>query len=332
MTKRPTDSHDLRDTLDGWLADALSRALRSEQLDQDAREALKERVLARIRDLEPFALRRPVRLASAGQPWFASEKPSVGLPARDTPTGTLRDLLYANKFKVCGNENEWVELLRSIAAGNQLALRSLYERTYRIVFTLILSITNSFETAEELTLTVFQDVWRRASTYGIASGSVLGWIMDQARSAAINRFRAGDRRHEVATLHPVFDSESLWERLAKRIVVADGGEALLPTRRDHSEPGWEEIAPGIACKLLASDEENDRVSMLVALAPGIGYPPHSHAGLEELHLLIGELWIDDRKLCPGDYHRAAAGTSDRRVWSETGCTCVLMTSPSDVLL
>ena len=47
---------------------------------------------------------------------------------------------------------------------------------------------------------------------------------------------------------------------------------------------------------------------------------------EELHLLDGELWIDDSKLYPGDYNRAEACTGDKRVWSETGCTCVLITS------
>jgi len=57
----------------------------------------------------------------------------------------------------------------------------------------------------------------------------------------------------------------------------------------------------------------------------------THAGLEELHLLEGELWIDERKLYPGDYNRAEPGTGDKRVWSETGCTCVLITSTKDVL-
>ena len=43
----------------------------------------------------------------------------------------------------------------------------------------------------------------------------------------------------------------------------------------------------------------DRISMLVRLARGANYPAHSHAGVEELHLLDGELWIDDHKLFPG---------------------------------
>jgi anti-sigma factor ChrR (cupin superfamily) len=94
---------------------------------------------------------------------------------------------------------------------------------------------------------------------------------------------------------------------------------------------WEDVAPGISSKILSSDTELDRVTMLVRLAPGACYPPHTHAGVEELHLLQGELWIEDRKLYAGDYNRSEVGTSDVRVWSETGCTCLLITSPSDVI-
>ena len=107
---------------------------------------------------------------------------------------------------------------------------------------------------------------------------------------------------------------------------------MLPPASDWKEPEWEEVTPGIFCKILATDSERDRVTMLVRLLPGVSYPPHTHAGVEELHLLSGELWIEDRLLHAGDYNYGAPGTSDQRVYSETGCTCVLITSPSDVLL
>jgi hypothetical protein len=55
-------------------------------------------------------------------------------------------------------------------------------------------------------------------------------------------------------------------------------------------------------------------------------------GFEELHLLDGELWIDDRMLVAGDLNRAEPGTKDDRVWSARGCTCVLTTSLADILL
>ena len=126
-------------------------------------------------------------------------------------------------------------------------------------------------------------------------------------------------------------SHSPWDSLAKRL-ADETGEPALPAPECGAEPEWEEVAPGIRCKLLATDDERHRVSMLVRLAPGVHYPPHRHAGVEELHLLDGELWIGDRKLRPGDYNRGEPGTVDTRVWSETGCTCVLITSTSDEIL
>lgn len=126
----------------------------------------------------------------------------------------------------------------------------------------------------------------------------------------------------------------LWDRLAARIANHPQKKASTSTRspvQDWPEPRWKEVAPGITCKLLSTDEESDRVSMLVRLAPDTAYPPHRHAGREELYLLEGELWIEDQKLLPGDYNRAEPGTSDQRVWSQTGCMCLLITSPSDQL-
>jgi RNA polymerase sigma-70 factor (ECF subfamily) len=113
---------------------------------------------------------------------------------RESETRTLGDLLYVNKAKVRVSEKDWLALVQSIAARDQLALHSLYEQTHRIVFTLIVRITNNRETAEELTLDVFHDVWRRAPTYDPAGGPVVGWILNQARSRAIDRLRFEHRK------------------------------------------------------------------------------------------------------------------------------------------
>lgn len=126
-------------------------------------------------------------------------------------------------------------------------------------------------------------------------------------------------------------ARSLQARLASRIAAETGSAPVLPQERTWSEPPWKQVAPGIECKLLSRDLARQLVSMLVRLAPGAEYPPHVHADFEELHLLHGELWIDERKLYPGDYNRAESGTGDKRVWSETGCTCVLITSTQDRL-
>ena len=152
-----------------------------------------------------------------------------------------------------------------------------------------------------------------------------------------------DCQRELGSLRPVVDrfvawptdvvrpTTSLQARLALRIAEETGKQPVLPPARHWSEPEWEQVAPGIECKLLATDTARHRVSMLVRLAPGASYPPHTHAGVEELHLLDGELWIDERRLVPGDYNWGAAGAGDDRVWSETGCTCLLLTSTKDTL-
>jgi anti-sigma factor ChrR (cupin superfamily) len=153
-----------------------------------------------------------------------------------------------------------------------------------------------------------------------------------------------DCQREVESLRPVLDqfvswptdvlrpTTSLQSRLALRIAEETGEQPVLPPAPQWSEPEWEQVAPGIECKLLATDTKRHRVSMLVRLAPGASYPAHTHTGVEELHLLDGELWIDERKLFPGDYNYGAPGAGDDRVWSETGCTCVLVTSTKDVLI
>jgi RNA polymerase sigma-70 factor, ECF subfamily len=120
-----------------------------------------------------------------------------GLVNRLSAPRTLGDLLYANQSQAAMSEADWVGLVRSVAAGDQLALHSIYEQTHGIVFTLIMRIVNNRETAEELTLDVFHDVWRRASTYEPANGSVVGWIVNQARSRAIDRLRYEQRKKRV---------------------------------------------------------------------------------------------------------------------------------------
>jgi RNA polymerase sigma-70 factor, ECF subfamily len=116
---------------------------------------------------------------------------------RQSSPATLGDVLYPDKSKGVVPEAEWVRLVESIAAGDQLALHALYERTHRLVFTLMVRITANRETAEELTLDVFHDVWRRATRYDAANGTVLGWIMNQARSRAIDRVRFEGRKKRV---------------------------------------------------------------------------------------------------------------------------------------
>ena len=158
---------------------------------------------------------------------------------------TLGDILYADKSKFRVSEDEWLKLLRAIAGGDQGALHSLYEQTHRIVFTLIVRITMNRETAEEVTLDVFYDVWRKASTYDPANGSVVGWIMNQARCRAIDRLRFDQRKKRVNTyphsLGPTTDivdpqQACLFEEQSR--LLRDALEVLTPEERKAIETAF----------------------------------------------------------------------------------------------
>jgi RNA polymerase sigma-70 factor (ECF subfamily) len=160
----------------------------------------------------------------------------------DSTTATLGDLLYADKAKRRIPEQDWVALVHAIAAGDQPALRALYERTHRLVFTLTLRITSSRETAEELMLDVFHDVWQRASHYDAAGGTVLGWIMNQARSRALDKLRFEQRKKRVdphanapAPIALANDSADALELEAQGRLLRNALTALTPDERQVIE-------------------------------------------------------------------------------------------------
>jgi RNA polymerase sigma-70 factor, ECF subfamily len=95
--------------------------------------------------------------------------------------------------------------------------------------------------AEELTLDVFHDVWRRASSYDAATGSVLGWIMNQARSRAIDRLRFENRKKrssqgDVQELNaPAADPNDIVELREQRETLRAGLATLTPDERQAIE-------------------------------------------------------------------------------------------------
>jgi DNA-directed RNA polymerase specialized sigma24 family protein len=55
-----------------------------------------------------------------------------------------------------------------------------------VVFTYLIRLTGDRELTDELLLDVYQDVWCEAPLFSGTDGPVLGWIMRQARAAALN--------------------------------------------------------------------------------------------------------------------------------------------------
>ena len=158
---------------------------------------------------------------------------------------TLGDVLYRDKSKALVSESDWVALVQTVAAGDQLALHAWYERANRLVYTLIVRITCNRETAEELTVDVFYDIWRHASRYDAAGGTVLGWIMNQARSRAIDRLRFEQRKKRVAPragdaaqVEAAADPHDVLELRQQRDALKDALAVLTPDERQAIEAAF----------------------------------------------------------------------------------------------
>jgi RNA polymerase sigma-70 factor, ECF subfamily len=90
------------------------------------------------------------------------------------------------------------ELMQQLLAGDERAIRNLYGRFGRPVYTLGLRLLGSTELAEELTQDVFMAVWRKASRFDAGRGRLSTWVMAIAHNLAIDRLR-----HERGAGRPV---------------------------------------------------------------------------------------------------------------------------------
>lgn len=108
-------------------------------------------------------------------------------------------------------------LVEGLLEGNDDAVRQLYARYARPVFTLGLRLLGSAEAAEELTQDVFLAAWRKAARFDPSRGRLSTWLMTIAHNLAVDRLRreTGVSRpslvlvDEVPDMPGVHDEEAL---------------------------------------------------------------------------------------------------------------------------
>ena len=88
-------------------------------------------------------------------------------------------------------------LIQQIGAGDQKAFGILYDRYKTLVFSLAVKIADSHETAEDITLDVFTQIWKNAKKYHPEKGSVKGWIASLARYRSIDTLRRRKVRSDI---------------------------------------------------------------------------------------------------------------------------------------
>lgn len=118
---------------------------------------------------------------------------------------------------------------------------------------------------------------------------------------------------------------------ARDAVIAATQPAVIPLEEVFTyvmnDEGWAPLplpVPGAQWKPLGFHPDGNVKMFLLELPPGCEFPDHPHPGVEECLLLKGDLINDGRRLGPGDYVRARAGTHHHGLRTEGGCVCLLI--------
>ena len=83
-----------------------------------------------------------------------------------------------------------IRLIRQVANQDRDAFSQLYDRFSTLVFTLAMRMLKARSDAEDLLQEVFVQVWRQAQNYSTERGSPEAWIVNIARSRAIDKIRS----------------------------------------------------------------------------------------------------------------------------------------------
>jgi RNA polymerase sigma-70 factor (ECF subfamily) len=100
-----------------------------------------------------------------------------------------------------------------LLAGNDDAIRSLYARFSRPVYSMGMRLLGSREAAEELTQDVFVTAWRKAARFDATRGRLSTWLMTIAHNLAVDRLRrdTGVSRPTLVLMDEVPDMPGLDE-------------------------------------------------------------------------------------------------------------------------
>jgi quercetin dioxygenase-like cupin family protein len=102
--------------------------------------------------------------------------------------------------------------------------------------------------------------------------------------------------------------------------------------RFASEHDWlPHPVSGIRMKVLSVNRRNGYATLLLDVRPGTRFPAHHHDGDEECYVISGSLITLGRRLGPGDFVHADAGTEHGELWTEEGARVLLVVPPEDYM-
>jgi RNA polymerase sigma-70 factor (ECF subfamily) len=92
------------------------------------------------------------------------------------------------------------DLARRLRARDASAMRELYDRYGRLVYSLIMRIVRNSAAAEDLVQETFLRVWNRIQAFDQERGALGPWVLTVARNRAIDYRRSADARLSAVSL------------------------------------------------------------------------------------------------------------------------------------
>jgi RNA polymerase sigma-70 factor (ECF subfamily) len=126
-------------------------------------------------------------------------------------------------------------------AGNSLAFGTVYDDYAPLLYGLLLRIVRDPGDAQEVLQETFLAAWRDAEKFDASRGSELAWLISMARSRAIDRLRARQRRadreqeaaREISTAIPDVDDPVAFREI--RTAVRSALQELPDAQRSALE-------------------------------------------------------------------------------------------------
>ncbi len=122
--------------------------------------------------------------------------------------------------------------MEGLLAGDDDAVRALYARFGKPVYSLGLRLLGTREAAEELTQDVFVTAWRKAARFDPLRGRLSTWLMTIAHNMAIDRLRreSGMSRPTLVLVDEVPDAPGVDEEMV--VVERDAAMRALAALTD----------------------------------------------------------------------------------------------------
>lgn len=129
------------------------------------------------------------------------------------------------------------ELIERLMKGDRNAFRDIYSRYSQVVFNLAFRMLRNREEAEEVVQEIFLQVWNKADTYDPGRGAISTWIVNIARSRAIDKLRTlGYREQTTELIEDRVNSKSDYSRIIEdreesRKVIREALDSLPENQR-----------------------------------------------------------------------------------------------------